>query len=68
MAVDSEGYRLHADDLREKAAQLGLTLNAADPERRSNLAELTEAYERQAALFDELADVTEYLEGKGVSN
>jgi hypothetical protein len=52
---DSDGYRIRADDLREKAATLRRMLGRLGPDARPALAALALNYDAMATTFEALA-------------
>jgi hypothetical protein len=52
---DAEGYRIRADDLREKAAALRRMLREFDADAQPELAALAVNYVAMASTFDALA-------------
>jgi hypothetical protein len=60
MAVsDSEGYRIRADDLRQKAEALRRIVGAWGADKRPELAALAANYDGMATTFEALADHVE---------
>ena len=61
---DAEGYRIRADDLREKAGALRRMVGQFDPGARPELAALAINYDAMATTFEALADHVERSEDR----